>query len=159
MDGGTPKCVDDHSKGIVYQSLQKSSKKYTYFYFTVGHVGYNTQNQNNLAAGADTSGSSGQVYPSLPKGETTPRPNVYQQPVGGSGYHGGAIGSGYPGQGGSGYRPAQTGGYPQQSGGYPQQAGGYPQQAGGYPQQTGRNGYPQQGGYYPGHQGGYQQGK
>lgn len=117
-----------------------------------------------MGSTGESSGSSGNVYPVLPKGETTPRPNINYQPAGGSGYQGGAIGSGYPGQGGNKAYPGQSGGYPQQPGGYPQQPGGYPQQPGGYPQQPG--GYPQQGtgyrqpsGYYPGYQGGYQQGK
>lgn len=122
--------------------------------FLVGHIGYDTQNQNNLASGGASSG--GNVYPSLPKGDTTPRPNVYQPAVGGSGYQGGAIGSGYPGSGNR-ANTAQAGGYPQQAGGYPQQTGGYPQYPG-YTQGGSRNGYPQQG-YYPGSQGGYQQGE
>ncbi|KAJ8949775.1 hypothetical protein NQ318_019004, partial [Aromia moschata] len=127
MDGNTPKCVDDHSQR--------------------GYAGYDTHNQNTLgqqdSSGSNPSGSN--LYPSIPRGETTPRPNVNYQPVSGGGYQGGQIGSGYPGQGGQsqgGYRPGYPGGYPQQQGGYPQQPGGYPQQTGGYPQ----GGY-QQGGY------------
>ncbi|KAL1497892.1 hypothetical protein ABEB36_008778 [Hypothenemus hampei] len=126
MDGNTPKCFNDASKS--------------------GHVGYDTQaasapldpNQAPSAPPAEHGGGSN-LYPQIPKGETTPRPNVRPAEVGGQGYQGGQIGSGYPG-------------YPQQSNGYPQQGnygrGGYPQ--GGYPQ----GGYPQ--GYYP--QGGYNQG-
>lgn len=133
MDGTTPKCVDDHSK--------------------VGRVGYDTselKNPNDQPGG-------GNLYPTLPRGETTSRPNIPYQPVGGGGYQGGQVGSGYPGQ----PRPN----YPQQN--YPQQP--YPQQGqGGYNgyngyNQPGYRGNPQQNGYpnynnnqrYPNYQGGY----
>uniref|UniRef100_A0A6P7F4F0 Uncharacterized protein LOC114325814 isoform X2 n=1 Tax=Diabrotica virgifera virgifera TaxID=50390 RepID=A0A6P7F4F0_DIAVI len=132
MDGDTPKCFDDVGK--------------------VGHVGYETSgNTNHLSQ----SGHNGNLYPNLPKGETTPRPNI-NRPVSSGGYQGGQVGSGYPGgqvnsgypggQVGSGYPGGQVGsGYPggQVGSGYPgyTQQGGYPRQ--GYPQQ----GYPQQG--YP----------
>uniref|UniRef100_A0AAR5PJL4 Uncharacterized protein n=1 Tax=Dendroctonus ponderosae TaxID=77166 RepID=A0AAR5PJL4_DENPD len=125
MDGDTPKCYSDASKS--------------------GLVSYDTHAANapidpNGAPSAPPADGGSNVYPQIPKGETTPRPNI--RPVaGGSGYQGGSIGSGYPG-------------YPQQSGGgYPQQGGGYPQQ-GGYPQ-GGYQGYPQ-GGYQGYPQGGYQ---
>lgn len=109
-----------------------------------GHVGYDTHAASApLDPNSDSSsgGGGGNLYPQIPKGETTPRPNV--RPIGGgAGYQGGQIGSGYPGL-------SQGGGYPQQGGGYPQQGGGYPQQGGGYPQ-NGYAGYPQGGGYNQG---------
>uniref|UniRef100_A0A1Y1MF18 Follistatin-like domain-containing protein n=1 Tax=Photinus pyralis TaxID=7054 RepID=A0A1Y1MF18_PHOPY len=101
------------------------------------------------------------VYPQLPPSgrQTTPRPNVYQPgqqyPIGGGGYTGGQVGSGYPGypMQGANVPPRQGGGYPVQGGGYPVQGAGYP----GYPGYTntgsrypvGGSGYPSQGGYYP----------
>ncbi|XP_076249914.1 uncharacterized protein LOC143189116 [Rhynchophorus ferrugineus] len=127
MDGGHPKCIADASKS--------------------GHVGYDTHSANSPVNNDSPSAppaNNGNIYPQIPHGETTPRPNVRPAYPGGSGYQGGQIGSGYPGQ---------SGGYPSQSGGYPGQAGGYPQGGyQGYPQ-GGYQGYPQ-GGY---NQGGYQQ--
>jgi len=128
MDGSTPKCVDDHSQA--------------------SRVGYDTSANNDQAQG-------GNLYPNIPRGETTPRPNIGYQPAGGQGYQGGQVGSGYPGQSRPGSYPQQPSQYPQQPypgyngypgqqggyGGYPQQGGGYPQQGGGYPQQGG-GGYP-----------------
>lgn len=130
MDGDTPKCINDASKS--------------------GHVGYDTHAaaaplDPNQAPSAPPANGGSNLYPAVPRGETTPRPNVgYQPSGGGAGYQGGRIGSGYPG-----YNAGNT----QQGGGYPQQ-GGYPQ--GGY------QGYPQggyaQGGYAQGGQAGYPQG-
>lgn len=108
-----------------------------------GRVGYDTHAASaplDPNSDSSSSGGGGNLYPQIPKGETTPRPNM--RPIsGGAGYQGGQIGSGYPGL-------SQGGGYPQQGGGYPQQGGGYPQQGGGYPQ-NGYAGYPQ-GGYNQG---------
>ncbi|XP_060522626.1 FHA domain-containing protein FhaA isoform X2 [Cylas formicarius] len=137
MDGDTPKCVGDHSKSFVRYDTQNANAPLDSSSGTGDH-----------APSAPSGG--GNLYPAIPKGETTPRPNVHR-PVSGGGYQGGQIGSGYPGYGGQ-----AAGGYPQQ-GGYPQ--GGYPQGGyNGYPQ-GGYQGYPQ-GGYqqqYPGYNGGYQQ--
>ncbi|CAG9767304.1 unnamed protein product [Ceutorhynchus assimilis] len=132
MDDGTPKCVNDASKS--------------------GHVGYDTHSANAPLEPSAPPAEGGNLYPQIPKGETTARPNIRPVGNGGSGYQGGQIGSGYPGY------PQQGGGYPQQNGGYPQQNGGYPQQNGGYPQNgyQGQGGYPQ-GGYQGYPQGGYQQ--
>ncbi|EFA08486.2 annexin A7 isoform X1 [Tribolium castaneum] len=130
MDGATPKCVDDHSK--------------------VGRVGYDTTELKS----ADQ--PSGNIYPNLPRGETTPRPNIGYQGPPGQGYQGGQIGSGYPGQAKpypQGY-PQQT--YPQQPypgyNGYNNQQGGY---RGGYPQQNGYPNYNYNGQYPNNYQGGY----
>lgn len=104
-------------------------QKYIIF-IPVGRVGYDTSELKNSA----NQPSGGSIYPTLPRGETTERPNIgYQGPIG-PGYQGGQIGSGYPGQA----RPN----YPQQP--YPQQGySGY----NGYNPQSGYQGYPQQGGY------------
>ncbi|KAJ3646460.1 hypothetical protein Zmor_024048 [Zophobas morio] len=142
MDGSTPKCVDDHSS-------------------KAGRVGYDTSEIKN----PNDQPSNGNLYPNLPRGETTERPNVGYQGAAGPGYQGGQIGSGYPGQAKPNY-PQQ---YPQSP--YPQQGyngyngynnNGYNNQQGGY------RGYPQQNGYpnnynynnqrYPNnYQGGYNQ--
>ncbi|XP_056640888.1 TATA-binding protein-associated factor 2N isoform X2 [Diorhabda sublineata] len=156
MDGDTPKCVENANKA--------------------GHVGYATSgNTNYLSQNSNSNG--GNLYPHIPKSETTPRPNI-NRPVNSGGYQGGRIGSGYPGgQVGSGYPGGQVGsGYPggQVGSGYPggQMGSGYPggQVGSGYPQQVNypRQAYPQQSGYpqqrnYPGYtqgaptQNGYQQ--
>ncbi|XP_072381331.1 uncharacterized protein [Diabrotica undecimpunctata] len=145
MDGDTPKCVDDVGK--------------------VGHVGYETSGNTNYLSQNGNNGHNGNLYPNLPRGETTPRSNVnrpvssggYQGGQVGSGYPGGQVGSGYPGgQVGSGYPGGQVGsGYPggQVGSGYPGYTpqGSYPRQ--GYPQQ----GYPQQGNYPQGYPQGYPQ--
>ncbi|XP_066259841.1 uncharacterized protein [Euwallacea similis] len=135
MDGDTPKCINDASKsGLVHYDT---------------HAANAPLDPNNAPSAPPSNGGSN-IYPPIPRGETTPRPNI--RPSGGSGgYQGGAIGSGYPG-------------YPQQGGGY-SQPGQYPQGGyQGYPQ-GGYQGYPQggynQGGqqHYPGgYQGGYGQG-
>lgn len=111
----------------------------------MGRVGYDT---TELKSNDQPVGN---IYPNLPRGETTPRPNIGYQGPQGPGYQGGQIGSGYPGQA----KPYPQG-YPQQT--YPQQPypgyngqNGYQQGGGyrGYPQQNGYSGYPQQNGGYP----------
>ena len=48
-------------------------------FFSAGHVGYDTQaaaGDPHNAPNAPPVNSGGNLYPTIPKGETTPRPNI-----------------------------------------------------------------------------------
>lgn len=148
MEANRPRCFDD---------LAKANRA----------VGYDTSEVRNPGKQPIQSN----IYPNIPRGETTPRPSAPRPNYGGqpTNYQGGRIGSGYPGAGGHqqpaypNYQGGAYPNYPQQGypGNYPTQSrggyqGGYPQQGypQGYPTQS-SSGYPQQ---YPNYNNYYQNG-